>query len=223
MKKITLSLAVIASVALTSCNNTNTQQNAETTTPTTEQAFVREDIQEAPVFAYSVDPLSVVEWVGSKPAGKHNGTINVTKGGVNVENGAITNAEFVLDMNTVTVLDLQAGKGKEDLEAHLKGTDPEQVDHFFNVKEYPTATFVFKSFNGKNLTGALTIKGKTKDVTFPATVTITDNEVNITSQPFKINRVDFGVNYGSKSVFDNLKDKFINDDVELVVKAKATK
>ena len=33
MKKIVLSLAVIASVALVSCNNTNTQQNAETTTP----------------------------------------------------------------------------------------------------------------------------------------------------------------------------------------------
>ena len=60
-------------------------------------------------------------------------------------------------------------------------------------------------------------------MSFPATVTITDNEVSIASQPFKINRVDFGVNYGSKSVFDDLKDKFINDDVELVVKAKATK
>ena len=60
-------------------------------------------------------------------------------------------------------------------------------------------------------------------MSFPATVTVTDNEVSIVSQPFKINRVDFGVNYGSKSVFDDLKDKFINDDVELVVKAKATK
>ena len=203
MKKIVLSLAVIASVALVSCNNTNTQQNAETTTPTTEQATAPEAVQ-APAFAYSVNPTSVVEWVGSKPAGKHNGTVNVTTGGVNVENGAIT-------------------KAKEDLEAHLKGTDPEKVDHFFNVKDFPTASFVFKKFDGKNLTGDLTIKGKTKEVSFPATVTVTDNEVSIVSQPFKINRVDFGVNYGSKSVFDDLKDKFINDDVELVVKAKATK
>ena len=72
MKKIVLSLAVIASVALVGCNNTNTQQNAETTTPTTEQATAPEAVQ-APAFAYSVDPTSVVEWVGSKPAGKHNG------------------------------------------------------------------------------------------------------------------------------------------------------
>ena len=222
MKKIILNLVILVSVTLVSCNNTNTQQNAETTTPTTEQATATEAVQ-APAFAYSVDPTSVVEWVGSKPAGKHNGTINVTKGGVNVENGAITKAEFVLDMNSITVLDLQAGKGKEDLEAHLKGTDPEKVDHFFNVKDFPTASFVFKKFDGKNLTGDLTIKGKTKEISFPATVAVSDNAVEISSEPFKINRVDFGVNYGSKSVFDDLKDKFINDDIELVVKAKATK
>nr|WP_314289414.1 YceI family protein [uncultured Capnocytophaga sp.] len=222
MKKIVLSLAVVASVALSSCNNTNTQQSTETATPTTEETVATETPSSAPAYAYVVAPQSVVEWVGTKPAGKHNGTVEV-KGGVNVENGAITKADFVLDMNTITVLDLAAGKGKEDLEAHLKGTDPEKEDHFFNVKEYPTANFVFKSFDGKNLTGDLTIKGKTKEVSFPATVTITDNEVSITSQSFKINRVDFGVNYGSKSVFDNLKDKFINDDIELVVKVKATK
>ena len=222
MKKIVLSMAMIASIAFVGCENTNSQQGADTASATTEQAVV--ETPEAQVaYAYTVAPTSVVEWVGSKPAGKHHGTVNVTSGGVNVENGAITKAEFVLDMGTITVLDLKAGDGKEALEAHLKGTDPEKVDHFFNIKEYPTASFVFKSFDGKNLTGDLTIKGKTKEVSFPATVTVTDNEVSIVSQPFKINRVDFGVNYGSKSVFDDLKDKFINDDIELVVKAKATK
>ena len=135
MKKIILNLVILASVTLVSCNNTNTQQNAETITPTTEQSAVTEGSQ-AETFAYSVNPTSVVEWVGSKPAGIHNGTVNVTKGGVNVENGAITKAEFVLDMNTITVLDLQAGKGKEDLEAHLEGTDPEKVFTLNERKEF---------------------------------------------------------------------------------------
>ena len=159
----------------------------------------------------------------SKPTGKHNGTVNVTEGGLNVAEGKLAGGEFVLDMNSIAVLDLEAGKGKEDLEAHLKGTDPEKVDHFFNVKEFPTATFVLKSFDGKTVVGDLTVKGKTKEVSFPATVVVTDTEVTINSEPFKINRVDFGVNFGSKSVFDNLKDKFIDDEVTLVVKAKATK
>lgn len=225
MKKLTLCLAVVAAMVVVSCNNTNTQQNADTESTTTEQMMVPEGTEaEAAQFAYAVDPMSVVEWIGSKPVGKHNGTVNVTSGGVNVENGAIKNAEFVLDMNTITDLDLKAGDGKEILEAHLKGTGKDDAaDDFFNVKKYPTAKFVFKSFDGKTLTGDLTIKEVTKEISFPATVTVTDNAVSIVSKSFKINRVDFGVKYGSKSVFDNLKDKFINDDIELVVKAKATK
>lgn len=60
MKKIILNLVILASVTLVSCNNTNTQQNAETTTPTTEQSAVTEGSQ-AETFAYSVNPTSVVE------------------------------------------------------------------------------------------------------------------------------------------------------------------
>ena len=214
-----MGVAVMA-LLLSGCNNTNNQQGAETT-PTDTTAVA--PAAEVEGFAYKVDPTSVVEWVGTKPTGKHNGTVGVTEGGLNVAEGKITDGEFVLDMNSIAVLDLEAGKGKEDLEAHLKGTDPEKVDHFFNVKEFPTATFVLKSFDGKTVVGDLTVKGKTKEVSFPATVVVTDTEVTINSEPFKINRVDFGVNFGSKSVFDNLKDKFIDDEVTLVVKAKATK
>ena len=224
MKKMILSLAVVSAIAMTSCKNTNNQQNAEQEMVSTEQAAVNEMKKEAGKFDYTATSASVVEWVGAKPTGKHNGTISVSQGGVNVENGAIVGGEFVFDMNTITVLDLPAGDGKEDLEDHLKGTGKEDAeDHFFNAKKFPTSTFVLKSFDGKNITGDLTIKGVTKEISFPATVTVTENEVNINSEVFKINRVDFGVNYGSKSVFDNLKDKFINDDIELVVKAKATK
>ncbi len=37
------------------------------------------------------------------------------------------------------------------------------------------------------------------------------------------NRTHWNVNYASKSIFDDLKDKFVNDEIELVVKLKATK
>lgn len=225
MKKIVLSAVVISALTLTSCNNTNTQQKAETTTQAEQMQTEAEKVQkEEAKFAYTVASTSVIEWVGTKPTGKHNGTVNVTEGGVNTENQSITNGKFIIDMNTITVLDLAAGDGKEDLEGHLKGTGKEEAeDHFFNVKKFPTATFEFKSFDGTNVVGDLTIKGITKEVSFPATVTVTDTEVNIESKAFKINRVDFGVNYASKSVFGDLKDKFINDEMELVVKAKATK
>ncbi|MFK8264966.1 YceI family protein [Capnocytophaga cynodegmi] len=224
MKKIVLSAAVIVAITLTSCKNTNNQQNSANENVATEQTTSTEMKEEAGKFDYTVASSSVVEWVGSKPVGKHNGTVNVTGGGVSVKDQSITKGEFVIDMNTIAVLDLASGDGKEDLENHLKGTGKEDAeDHFFNVKKFPTATFVFKSFDGTNMVGDLTIKGVTKEVSFPATVTVTDAEVNIVSNSFKINRVDFGVNYASKSVFDDLKDKFINDEMELVVKVRATK
>ncbi|GET46147.1 YceI family protein [Capnocytophaga felis] len=225
MKKIILNALVISTLTLASCNNTNTQQKAEMTTETEQMQMETEKVQkEEAKFAYTVAPTSVIEWVGTKPTGKHNGTVNVTEGGVNTDNQTITSGKFIIDMNTITVSDLAAGDGKEDLEEHLKGTGKEEAeDHFFNVKKFPTATFELKSFDGTNIVGDLTIKGITKEVSFPATVTVTDTEVNIESKAFKINRVDFGVNYASKSVFGDLKDKFINDEMELVVKAKATK
>jgi len=172
---------------------------------------------------YTVEPSSVVEWVGKKPTGQHTGTIGLQSGSLTIDNGKVT-GDFTIDMNSITVTDITEADGKLDLEAHLKGTGKEDgADHFFNVKTYPTGTFKLTSFDGANVTGDLTLKGKTKTISFPATLTITDNEVTLESKPFEINRVDFGVNYASKSVFGDLKDKFINDEIELVVKVKAKK
>lgn len=224
MKKILLSVAFVSALALSGCKNENKKQESADSQSTKETTVSEQAAKGASPFSFVVAPESVVEWVGSKPLGKHNGTVNVVSGGVNVENKSITGGEFVLDMNTITVLDLAAGDGKEDLENHLKGTGKEDAeDHFFNVKKFPTATFVLKSFDGTNVVGDLTVKGTKKEVSFPASITVTDSEISIVSQPFAINRVDFGVNYGSKSIFDNLKDKYINDNIDLVVKVKATK
>jgi lipoprotein len=40
MKKIVLSMAMIASIALVGCENTNSQQGADTASATTEQAAI---------------------------------------------------------------------------------------------------------------------------------------------------------------------------------------
>jgi len=47
--------------------------------------------------------------------------------------------------------------------------------------------------------------------------------VEVTTPPFTIDRTQWGVNYGSKSVFDNLGDKFINDEVGITITLKAGK
>ena len=225
MKKIVLSCAVILALTVASCKNNNANAEQAVEQAADQAAAAVEQTATAVMVSgtYTVEPSSVVEWVGKKPTGQHTGTIGLQSGSLTVDNGKVT-GDFTIDMNSITVTDITEADGKLDLEAHLKGTGKEDgADHFFNVKTYPTGTFKLTSFDGANVTGDLTLKGKTKTISFPATLTITDNEVTLESKPFEINRVDFGVNYASKSVFGDLKDKFINDEIELVVKVKAKK
>ncbi len=225
MKKIVLSCAVILALTVASCknNNANAEQAVEQAADQAAAAVEKAATAVMVSGTYTVEPSSVVEWVGKKPTGQHTGTIGLQSGSLTIDNGKVT-GDFTIDMNSITVTDITEADGKLDLEAHLKGTGKEDgADHFFNVKTYPTGTFKLTSFDGANVTGDLTLKGKTKTISFPATLTITDNEVTLESKPFEINRVDFGVNYASKSVFGDLKDKFINDEIELVVKVKAKK
>lgn len=220
MKKIVLSLVVLATLSLTSCKN----DKAETTEPVEDPAIATETAT-----TYKVDAAkSTIEWIGSKPAGKHNGTIALSNGELALNNGKVESGKFTIDMNSITVLDLAAGDGKEDLEGHLKGLGKEEdADHFFNTKKFPEGTFEITSVNTVDavttVSGNLTLKGITKPVSFPATITVDENTLTLSSESFKIDRTQWNVNYASKSVFDNLKDKFVNDEIELKVSITATK
>lgn len=215
-----LALSLVCFITFTSCKKEN--QN-EATTETMEVT----EVELNPNFIVDTGS-SVINWIGAKPAGTHTGTISLKEGSFEVTDGKVTGGEFTIDMNTINVTDLEGDK-KNDLEMHLKGTgeNAETVDHFFNVNAHPTSNFKIVTVDDVNgayfIKGILTMKGISKPVDFPAEIMVTDNEVTLISDPFKINRTTWGVNYGSKSVFDDLKDKFINDDIELVVKVKATK
>ncbi len=170
---------------------------------------------------------STIDWSGSKPTGTHTGTITIESGAISVKEGKIESGSFLIDMNTITVTDLESGKGKEDLEAHLKGTVEEKKDHFFNVADHPNAAFevtgVSEADGHTILKGNLTIKGIKKNISFPVSVSEEGDIMTLTSETFTINRTDWGVNYGSKTIFDNLGDKFVSDDIELKVTLKASK
>ena len=220
MKKSILSLFVLATISLNvSCKGekNDSEEAGEVATASIESTNYTVDTQN-----------SVIEWTGSKPSGKHNGTINLKSGELAVKNDTIESGMFVIDMNSIVVSDLAAGDGKEDLEAQLKGTgDKAGEDHFFNVTKFPEGTFEIVSITAENgkakINGNLTLKGVTKPVEFTATTTNNGDEMTLTSDAFLINRTHWNVNYASKSIFDDLKDKFVNDDIELVVKLKATK
>lgn len=174
---------------------------------------------------YKVDTAkSVINWIGSKPTENHTGTIALSEGVVSVTNKNVEAGTFVIDMNSISSTDLE-GKGKANLDAHLKGTVEGKEGDFFNVNKYPSGAFSITKVaeeNGKTMvSGNLTLLDKTNNVTFPASVSFNGNMMSLTSESFKIDRTQWGINYGSKSIFDNLGDKFIGDDIELVVELHA--
>lgn len=228
MRKSIFSVALLSVFALTSCKKESKAPVVEEKSTKEEVVEVKEENKITP--NYLVDTAnSVIDWIGTKPGDKHTGTISLKKdSGFVINEGKVTNGIFVLDMTSITVTDLTGGK-KEGLETHLKGTGEKgEEDHFFNINKFPTGTYtitqVTEHEEGKHLVaGKLTLKGITKDVNFTASITVTENEVTLASDEFTINRTLWGVNYASKSVFDDLKDKFIDDEIKLTVKVTAKK
>lgn len=170
---------------------------------------------------------STIEWVGSKPTGdRHNGTISLSEGTFQVENGQLVSGTATIDMNSITVLDLQ-GDEKGWLEGHLKGItdDVEKDGHFFSVKQFPTGKFEITGYSAeKGLEGNLTLKDISKSVSFPVNVAINGDELTLTSEKFTINRTDWDIKFGSGSFFKDLAaDKIIKDEIELTIKIVAKK
>ena len=209
MKYLILSISFIFLGLMTACNNAPKGEKATTTAAKAVE-------KKAANKTYAVTKGSTLNWSGSKIAGTHTGTINVSNGSINVDNGAVTGGKFTIDMSSIVCTDLKAGEGKEDLEGHLKAPD------FFDVAAHPNATFEITSVTGSNVTGNLTMKDVTKSITFPATIKVAPGGVMVTSSDFTINRTDWGIKYGSATFIDGLKDKAINDNIGISINLKAT-
>lgn len=222
MRKHVFTLATVALLALTACKN----DSKNTTSDAIESTETSIDAEE-----FNVDTqASKISWEGGKLTGStHNGTISLKEGILNVKDGKIENGIFVIDMNSINVEDLESGDGKEDLEAHLKGTGKEETaDHFFNVTKYPEATFELVSVKEDEqgqttLIGNLTIKEITRSIEFPASIHSDDNTIMIHASAFPINRTEFNVNFNSNSVFDGLGDKAIKDNINVSLHIEAKK
>ncbi len=156
---------------------------------------------------------SSIQWTGEKVTGKHTGTINFASGFLTFDSNIIKSGEFVVDMSSISVTDLETGKGKEKLEGHLHSDD------FFGTSKHKNAKLVIKEATktneGYKMQGDLTIKEKTNPITFD--LVVNDNTATTT---LKINRTKYDIKYGSGSFFDNLGDKAISDEFELAIHLK---
>ena len=158
---------------------------------------------------------STIAWTAKKVTGKHNGTITIKEGHLDINDGFLTGGSFVIDMTSITVTDLQGG-GKAKLEGHLKSDD------FFGVETFPTATLVITEAKAKgdgnyDIKADLTIKGITNPIEFSAIVKTDGNLIKATAD-IKVDRTLYNIRYGSDKFFNDLGDSMIYDEFELAVR-----
>ena len=142
-----------------------------------------------------------ITFVGTKPGGKHEGGFKTLTGAAVVDGDALTKVEVDIVMDSLFSDDAK-------LTGHLKSPD------FFDVKTNPKSKFVStkveKSDKGHTITGNLTLNGKTKEISFPATITATGGAVKIESS-FSIDKRDFGMVYGGGKIDDKVAIKVAVD------------
>jgi len=209
MKK-TLILLSTSAILLTSCVNNPEGDKAKT-------ADAKEVSAVADGSTLSVDTAaSTLKWHGKKVSGEHFGEIDITSGHLVVSDaGKLIGGNFVIDMNTIDVQDLE-GEFRDKLTGHLASDD------FFDVSNHPTASFEITEVqdgataNSHVISGNLTIRGVTKNITFNAETTELTSESVKANADFNIAREDWGVSYQGKA--DDLISKEINFKIDLVAK-----
>jgi len=126
-------------------------------------------------------------------------------------------------MTSLISIDLE-GEKKTKLEGHLKSPD------FFAVEQHPVSTFVITAAElaknqpstTHNVSGDLTIKETTKNITIPINISFVGNKILAASPAFTINRTEWGIIYNA-GILGTAADKLIHDEVSLVITFEATK
>jgi polyisoprenoid-binding protein YceI len=167
---------------------------------------------------------SSLYWKGYKIMGHHGGTVDLKHGDLQFEKGSLKGGKFVVDMKSIKSTDLM-DKGEEISEEKAKKDKSRLADHlmdpdFFDVHQFPEATFEITKATAEGnkfeISGNLTIKGVTNEITFPAVL----KDDKTFEGTVAVDRTQFGIKYGSGSFFDNLGDRAIKDVFDLEVSLK---
>ena len=158
-----------------------------------------------------------ISFIGSKVTGSNTGRFNSWIGTAMISaKGELNSLSLVVQTKDVEANFEAPTKWSKKLEAHLRDDD------FFASEKHPTATFqlnTVKPIEGSNegtthtLGGSLTIRGTTKTINFPAT--ISSIKPFAAQAEFSINRKDFGMMYDGKA------DNLIRDGVVMKITLKA--
>lgn len=204
----------------TSCDNA----------PKGDNAIIQDQQQTADASGtqFSVDTSdSRVRFTGNGVGKNHKGKFKVSEGNVAIANNQITGGSFIINVKSMD-LDEKGGMFDDKLRPHLMSGD------FFDAEKFNTALFEITDVkpydvtdkdttvvDGANFTvsGNLTLKGVTKNISFPAKVDLDGNTLKAKAD-FDIDRTQWQMNYGNDKT---LGDKFISEKVNIELDLKAKK
>jgi len=214
MKINTLFAFAAAGLMMTACGES--PETVVTTDPV--DVTPVEETETSAAWAVDAD-ASTLNWEGEKLGlYAHTGTVAISEGSINTENGMIVGGEFTIDMTTLQSTDITDAEEAANLIGHLSSQD------FFHVDSFATSTFVITGCEAAmgdtvNVMGNLTLMGQTKNITIPTIVSVDGDNMSATSS-FAIDRTQWGVVYGSgvELAVDQVISDEIKYDLSLVAK-----
>ena len=187
-------------------------KSASTTAPADAPQPAAAPAPKGPTARKVVDLTGTIGFVGSKVSGSHAGVFQEWSGGM-LMGESLETARLSFEVQVASVFSDPENRTpwSEKLDKHLINED------FFHAEKFPTAAFTSKKIlpgaegdATHTITGDLTMRGVTRPVTFPATVSLTDVEVKAKAE-FTINRKEWGIEYKGKP------DDLIRDGVVLKI------
>ena len=208
---------------ITACGNENTGEDASIS----EAGEVAEASSDAVTFIIDTSK-SLIHWEGYKPSATHKGTIEIQSGTFSMKDELPESGSIAIDMSTIENQDLE-GKYKEKLENHLMGLEEGREDDFFNVTQYPTASFEITGIESlendstanATVSGNLTLRDTTQMITFKANIERDNEMLSINTPKFTIDRTRWGIMFMSRSIVDDIKDGIVEDEIGLILDVQA--
>lgn len=209
--RIVLLLSVF-SIFLFGCGNTTSNEEN-----LSKEGEIQEPEIEVPITSkeYMLNAeKSTLRWIGGKPTGQHMGSIDVKIGAMAKNSDGTIQCVVVMNMNTIKCMDIEDPEENKDLVDHLNDKD------FFDVINFPEALIEIKEMRKEpesefsQVMGELEIKNHKEPIEFQATVKDIGDSIMI-SGTLIFDRTAFEIKYKSKTIFPDLGDKFINDEIEI--------
>lgn len=221
--KIVSFIALVAIVIIVLAINSRAQQtpSLSDTTPPIQQAGSGQNsslfVPAAGDGTYSVNAeATTLGWSSERIVGNsHTGAVPVA-GFVEVLEGE-TIGEFTIDMTQIS----EDTSNQRFLE-HIASAA------FFDVATYPTASLSLtniqttEDLNMYTITADLTIKDISHSISFPAEIIETDNTLTAAAE-FEIDRTKWDITFDSGSIFQEIGDKAIKDDIQFSLQLSLVK